>query len=138
MGEQVHLAEETETIIGPLREWWKVAAAKAQEWTGTRAQNETERLRAALTWVQEAADRGEDFVGLEDGSDGPSGTEGEAEDAGPPAPKTCRWCVITSRPNTAEVVIVHPAVKGKGPAEPVVPEEVSDGSLSAELRADEE
>ena len=98
-----------------------------------KSRAETETLQAALTRVQEAADRGEEVGGSEDESDGPSGVEDKAEDASYPAPKISRRRVVTSRPNTAEVVIVRPVAKGKGPAGRVAPEEVSAGPVSAKL-----
>ena len=89
-----------------LQEAYSAAAERAQEWIEKKARAENERLRAALTHVQESAEQ--------DKADGSRDTETEEDGEVSQMLKTPRWRVVASRPNTAKVIIVRPAPKGKG------------------------
>ena len=66
-------ARQIAETTGRLRGFYSTAAERARALIEKKARAKTEKLRAALTRVQEAADRGEEVGGSEDESDGPSG-----------------------------------------------------------------
>ena len=120
---QVLLAEEAEVVIGPLQEAWKAAAEKARRRIEARAWAETERIWAAMHWMQEDVGAAMEVVGSEGVTDGPRASE--TEEGSETGQKPSRRRVVTSRQNTAEVVIVRPPKTGRGPAEDVGKNQVS-------------
>ena len=110
-----------------LREVYHAVAESAWNRAETRAQAETEKLQAALDRVQEGLDKEGWSVRSEGEAQGPStmGNENQDEDAPLPTWKSCHRRVITSLPNTAEVVMVRSATKRVASEEAGATEEVS-------------
>ena len=136
--EQVHLGEETEVVMGPLRRAWKAAATKALEMKEAKSQAEAERDRAAFRNWQNGGAYNAAGSEAEEGEvvAEPSSSEAE-EDI--PAQKSPRRRVVESRQNTAEVVIVRPAATVKqGLGEVAGTEQVSTPDLSRQSVSDTE
>ena len=108
------------------REAWEAVAVKARDRAEVVTRADNGQIRVALLRMQKGANEGGEVLKSDDGSDGPSETEGEAEGVASPALKPARRQVITSRPNTAEVVIVRPPKTGKEPAMATGDDQVSE------------
>ena len=118
---QAHLTEEAESLVRGLQEVWGAAVAKAWKRVEEKSWTEVEGERAAVSQMRAAEQTTVMVVGLERGeSSGTETEESSGEDkVGTATQKSSRRQVVTSCQNTAEVMIVRPATKGKGPAEAV-------------------
>ena len=99
------------------------AAERAREWIEKKARAETERIRAALTHMQESVEQ--DKAGSADEAERPSGSNTEEEGRGLTTLKAPQQRVVASRPNMAKVVIVRPAPKEHEPERAAMDDEVS-------------
>ena len=118
-------AQEIAETTCKLREVFNAAAERARDRAEAQARVETEKLRAALNRVQEGLEREGWSDGSEGEAQGPSTVGNQTKGAPLPTRKPHQRRVVTSRPNTVEVVIVRPSTRGVMSEEAGATEEVS-------------
>ena len=105
---EVEAREIAETTC-KLQEVFNAVAERARDWVEAQAWVETEKLWAALDRVQEGLEREGWSDGSEGEAQGPTTAGNQTEGAPLPTRKPHQRQVVTSHPNTAEVVIVRPS-----------------------------
>ena len=102
-------AQEIAETTCKLREVFNAAVERARDRAEAQAWVETEKLWAALDRVQEGLEREGWSDGSEGEAQGPTTAGNQTEGAPLPTRKPHQWQVVTSRPNTTEVVIIRPS-----------------------------